>query len=354
MLPKHVRYQTALHPVDSPRTAKTAEIMAGPAACQPTGGALPCDPMPALPLPALAVAAATMTWAAAAALERACPPALRDASPHAAGKPRIGGLAILLGALAVTPFAPGATPFLLPIAAATLLGVHDDATDSPAPLRLVALVAIATLAASLGSSPLPLPLVILWLVAVTVGFDFIDGLDGLASTLALVALLPAAVLAPAPWLVAVTAAVCIYLVVSNRPPARSLLGDGGSNGLGMAAGLAVLHGAGAGGARALPLALLVALPLLDLATTVLRRGRSGRGLFAGERGHMHHRLQELWGSAPPAVAEMAFVGVVCAAAGALAFQEPAALGRCLIASGIALSLLLWRTRATRPAPTDSR
>ena len=310
--------------------------------------------MPTFPLPALALAAAAVTWGATAVLERTCPQPLRDTSAEASEKPRIGGIAILIGAAVALAIAPESWRVLIPIATATAIGVHDDATDSPAPLRLLVLVLIAGLAAWLGGFSQNPVIVVGWLVAVTVGYDFIDGLDGLASALALLAFLAALALSPTPWVAAIAGAVTAYLATSNRPPARTLLGDGGSNGLGMAVGLAVLHAAGTETWRAAPLALLAAVPLVDAVTTVIRRLRSEGGLFASEQGHTHHRLRELWGKPAPAVAEMALVGAVCAAAGSLAFQSPQAMRRAVIASVIAISLLLWRTRATRPAPTGSR
>ena len=354
MLPKHVRYQTALHPVMSRTDARTAEIMAAPPTCQPRGRPLPSILMHTVHLSALAFASAAVTWGVTVLLERRCPHILRDTSEEAAGKPRIGGIAILIGTAVALVLAPESWRVLLPIAAATGLGVHDDMTDSPAPLRLVGLLLIATLATSLGAGSQHPILVVAWLVAVTVGYDFIDGLDGLAGALSLVAFVTTLVLAPSPWIVAIVGSVMTYLVTSNRPPARTLLGDGGSNGLGMAVGLAVLQVAGAESWGAAPLLLLAAVPLTDGATTLSRRLRSTEGLFTSEKGHLHHRLAELWGSPALAVAEMTLVGAVCAAAGGLAFHSPHALRVAVLASMTALSLLLWRTRATRPPPADSR
>ncbi|MCO4770394.1 MAG: hypothetical protein KDA24_10220 [Deltaproteobacteria bacterium] len=341
--------------------------------------------MPPLTSPALALAAAVVTWGAVTVLERRCPPSLRDRSDEARGKPRIGGLAILMGLAVALPLDPAGWRVLLPVALATMVGLHDDATDSPPVQRLLLLGVIAVGAACLSlppelfASPVNLPVlgmaaipIAFFILCVTVGFDFIDGLDGLAPGLVLVALVPVLWMAPAPWLVAATASAATYLALSNRPPAKTLLGDAGSNGLGMLAALAVLHprwaqvpaflderhdffGPDPFSVWAGPLALvgLVAVPLLDLVTTIVRRLRIG-DLPSGERGHMHYRLADLHDSARLAVLELVGVGALCGVVATISFLMPWRIPEAVPGALLALSLLLWRTRATRPAPSDSR
>ena len=263
-----------------------------------------------------ALAGGFLAFGAARWLEAACPAALRDRSATARGKPRVGGLAI---AAALLPIAlvTGDGALLAPVLLATLLGAHDDATDSPAVLRLLALAAIAVLAAVLVPGPLPWPAAAALVLCTVVGFDFIDGLDGLACGLALLGLAPLAAFG-SPFAAAAAGAVGAYLLASNRPPARSLLGDAGSNGLGVALGVALLSAA-RDHASTPPvlllsaLAALAAVPLLDLLTTVLRRARSG-ALFASETEHLHHRLARRGGKA--ALVELALAAAVCAGAGA--------------------------------------
>ena len=336
-------------------------------------------------LTTLALAAAVVTGVAVRLLETFCPEGLRDRSTEAKGKPRVGGLAVFLGLCVALPFEPTAWRIVLPVGLATAVGLYDDVRDSDPVGRLVLLVGVSTLAAMLlllpplgalstdwgvillGAAPLPLLFVL-----TVVGFDFIDGLDGLAAGLALVALLPVLVIAPSPWIAAGAVATAVYLATSNRPPARTLLGDAGSNGLGLLVALAVVHpNAGAvtlfADARAdyfgpdpvslwhspLMLVGLVAIPLVDVATTFIRRVRVG-DLPSGERGHMHYRLAELHGSNGLAVLELVGVGAICAAGGVVGFLMPWRAWEALAGVLVALSLLVWRTRATRPAPSDSR
>jgi len=290
-------------------------------------------------------------------LSRRCPPALHDRSPEARGKPRIGGLAILGGLLVALVVDPDSWRAVVPIAAATLLGLHDDATDSSARLRLAALLGIATGAAILSGSSIPLPVLIAWILCVTVGFDFIDGLDGLAGGLALVALVPVLVFAPTVWVAALVGGVFVFVMGFNLSPARALLGDAGSNGLGVAVALAAVSTESAvpnlTGPALLPLALLAAVPLLDLVTTMIRRATLPTGMFTSERGHLHHRLAAAHGRGSLALLELVGVGAICSFAAVL-YASGTMGRRPLIGAGIALSLLLWRTRGTPPPALSTR
>ena len=94
----------------------------------------------------------------------------------------------------------------------------------------------------------------------------------------------------------------------NFPPARIFLGDTGSLVIGF--GLAVL--ALQGYRKAALLAFLVpllalAIPLLDTALSIVRRVRSGRGVFSADRLHIHHRLLHREGSHRGAVLLLYFL-----------------------------------------------
>lgn len=309
-----------------------------------------------------ALAAAVVTFIAVRVGEARCPEGLRDRSADAKGKPRIGGLAILAGLLVALPFEPDAWRFLVPTFLAGAIGLHDDLTDSSPVGRLLALAALSATAAALcfGDRGTDLgapffaavfygPVVL----AVVVGFDFVDGLDGLASGVALVALTPLLWITPSPLLAAAVGAVAIYVGASNRPPARTLLGDAGSNALGMLVGLAVIDATTRPGAESAAALGVVAIPLLDLATTVIRRLRAG-DLTSSERGHMHHKLLALHGRQDLAVLELLGVATICAGAGVVGTLAPSRGPDAVLGGAIALAILLFRTRATRPAPPDSR
>jgi UDP-N-acetylmuramyl pentapeptide phosphotransferase/UDP-N-acetylglucosamine-1-phosphate transferase len=223
---------------------------------------------------------------------------------HAVATPRGGGIAIvaallpLLAAMGLRDAQARAT--LVPLAAGWLLvagiGWCDDHRPLPAPLRLAvhaaaaALLAWALLAAGAGAAvaacgfALALVLINVW--------NFMDGIDGLAASQALVAALAYALFAgsgPVAWLGVALAAACAGFLPFNLPRARIFLGDVGSGALGyLLAALAAFSLQEAGWARA----PLLALPLLafgvDASLTLARR------MLRGERwweAHAQHAYQ---------------------------------------------------------------
>ncbi|HTO70248.1 MAG TPA: MraY family glycosyltransferase [Myxococcota bacterium] len=209
------------------------------------------------------------------------------------------------------------------------LGLWDDLYDM-APLRkLTGQVAIAALTWALGfqvgpielpfglmlvdSPPVSFAVTVAWIVVVANAFNLIDGMDGLASGVALVTALTVFLLAnqngatvPVVAALALSGALAGFLRF-NLPPARIFLGDAGALSIGyMTAVLALASYQKAPAAVALVVPLLVlGLPLLDTALAVIRRGLShlsshgARGLTVREliaavtradRGHLHHLL----------------------------------------------------------------
>src|SRR6185437_7044484 len=150
----------------------------------------------------------------------------------------------------------------------------------------------------------PLPLwasalvTVLWLVGCSNAFNLIDGLDGLATGLALFAtgtVLAHAVLIGEPGLALVMGALFGALggfLLFNFPPASNYLGDAGSLAIGFFLGCMALAWANkantAVGLLAPFFALLV--PMLDTGVAVVRRGLTGQPLLSGDHRHIHHRL----------------------------------------------------------------
>src|SRR5262249_24663845 len=130
----------------------------------------------------------------------------------------------------------------------------------------------------------------------------------------------------------------------NRPPARIYLGDGGSYLIGTALALiaaAALDGQGASAWFALP--LLVAVPLADTAIAVLRRARSRRPLFAGDRSHVYDQLADRgW---PVVRIVLALVAGQCVTAGAgLVAWHVNTLAAAAVACGCAIAgaAVVWK------------
>ncbi len=228
-------------------------------------------------------------------------------SLHERPVPRAGGWAIFGGWAAALPFAgpfagipEAATASLLAtVAVLFCLSLVDDYRGVGALVRLVvqAVCAVALAVAmgpSLGWGNATIAAATFVLVAVTNFFNFMDGSDGLAGTMAVCgfgAYAAASALAGAPSLpwVALVCAVVPFLA-RNLPPARLFLGDAGSVPLGFLAGAVGVAGS-AGGAWPAWFPVLVFLPFLaDATVTLLRRLLRGERVWEPHRSHYYQRL----------------------------------------------------------------
>lgn len=246
---------------------------------------------------------------------------------HKSPVPRVGGLAIVLatllplallvllcrGELGLTNLQPALT-LLMGGASIAVIGLLDDLFDVPGKYKLLALVAASAAYCAAGGAldavsfngqnwfSLGLagwPVTMLWIVLVTVSINFIDGLDGLAGGISLIA---CGVLAfGAYWggdlqatlmATALAGALAAFLIF-NTHPARVFMGDCGSMFIGfLLAGSCTLAAKHVGTTRGLLLpALTLSIPLCDTLFTMIRRSVLQRSsVFAAERGHVHHRL----------------------------------------------------------------
>jgi len=139
-------------------------------------------------------------------------------------------------------------------------------------------------------------LTLFWLVLMMNTVNLLDGSDGLAGGIALIAglvlfLNSAFRLAPPQTSVsllplALTGALAGFLIY-NFYPARIYMG-GSAWFLGYALGaLSII-----GGAKMATILLVMGLPLMDLGWQMVNRLRSGNNPFRGDRGHLHFRLQD--------------------------------------------------------------
>ena len=186
------------------------------------------------------------------------------------------------------------------------------------------------------------PITIAWLVAGANAINFIDGVDGLAPGLGLVAAAMTALIAShlgnseAMLLAVVLAGGLAGFLQYNWQPATIYLGDAGSMSIGLWLAALSIAGAqsGALGSRLVVLIALLSVPLADVGLAVVRRLFDGRRFWLPDRGHVHHRLLDRGWSAAKIVGVLATVSLV---SGFIAFAA-AVHGRELIAWG-ALGLL---------------
>jgi UDP-GlcNAc:undecaprenyl-phosphate GlcNAc-1-phosphate transferase len=234
--------------------------------------------------------------------------------------PRLGGLAILAGALAAAAiWLPETMRWRSILAAAviiTVVGCLDDLFDLPPGLKLAGQFA-AALVAVLGGVEvrdftLPLlgrtelgsfgaPATLLGLVLVMNVVNLSDGVDGLAAGVSVIAGIAFAIIAfdlgrdNAALLAAITAGAAAGFLTHNFHPASVIMGDSGSNLLGLLLGCAIVEGTlktNALIALLVPLVVL-AVPFLDTGFVVAKRLKYKRAIYRADSNHFHHRFHRL-------------------------------------------------------------
>lgn len=240
-----------------------------------------------------------------------------------------------------------------------VMGLADDARGLSWRLRLGVQFGLATVLALLDVrvtlfGPLSNPAIgglitVLWIAGLTNSFNFLDNMDGLAGTVALVAalLLAGALVAVqslfVPAILLVIAGALAGFLIHNRYPARLFMGDAGSNFLGfMLASLCVLgtftrtaDGPDTPYGVLAPL-LVMAVPLYDTFTVILIRLREGRSPFQADRRHFSHRLVERGLTAPQAVRTIALVSLACGLGAPLLHRLNGAGAAILIAQALCM------------------
>jgi UDP-GlcNAc:undecaprenyl-phosphate GlcNAc-1-phosphate transferase len=145
---------------------------------------------------------------------------------------------------------------------------------------------------------LALPVTVLWIVGIVNAMNLIDGLDGLASGIALftvTVLFVLGVLQPnvIVGLTAISlAGALLGFLRYNFNPASIFMGDSGSLFLGYVLSVTAISGAAKSStvvSLLIPL-LALGLPVFDTSLAIVRRFISGKRIFSADRGHVHHRL----------------------------------------------------------------
>ncbi len=143
-----------------------------------------------------------------------------------------------------------------------------------------------------------IPITYLWLIGITNAINLLDGLDGLAAGVSLIALATFSVLAyqQQDWM---TFAICIAFIGGilgflyfNYHPASIFMGDTGSLFLGfLIAALSVKGLQKSEGNIALLVPIItLAVPIGDTALAFFRRLNKGQHPFSPDKDHLHHRL----------------------------------------------------------------
>ncbi len=335
----------------------------------------------------------------------------RDRDVHVQPIPRLGGVGMYVGMLVALLFAqqlPALTrgfEFTTDISAVlvagfviVLVGVIDDRWGLDALTKFVGQVTAAGILAVMGVSwyiiyqPFGDTTVILdqlqaglVTVAVTVvminAMNFVDGLDGLAAGLGLIASLAICAFSvgllhdqggdvsayPPAMIAAALAGACLGFLPHNFQPARIFMGDSGSMLIGLTLAAVSTSASGrislsAYGSRDLlglltPLLLVSAvmfIPILDLLLAIVRRTRAGVSPFSPDKMHLHHRLMQIGHSHRRVVLLIyLWVGVLAfgAVGSALIDRRVVVL---LVAAGLVFALVVTAVPSWRGLQQDRR
>ncbi|MEA1940418.1 MAG: MraY family glycosyltransferase [Candidatus Caldatribacteriota bacterium] len=142
------------------------------------------------------------------------------------------------------------------------------------------------------------PILIFWIVGITNSINLIDGLDGLACGVSLIALLTFLILGLMQnlevlslILIALAGSMLAFLKF-NFYPAKIFLGDSGSTFAGfMLASAGALWVLNSGSAFFIFIPIIIlALPIFDTMFAIWRRYRGHHPIFQADKEHLHHRL----------------------------------------------------------------
>lgn len=313
---------------------------------------------------------------------------VRERDVHTEPIPRLGGIAMTIG-FAVALIVASQVPYFAPVfetntpwwvllgaVAISALGLVDDIWDLDWTAKLAGQILVAGFLAyqgvqlvtfpifgiTIGSSSLSLGVTVFIFVAMMNAVNFVDGLDGLATgvvgigasaffiysyvlTRASGALTYATT---ASLIMAALVGICVGFLPHNFHPGTIFMGDSGALSLGTIMASAAIIVTGQidplllGDSQLitsflpiiLPLVVL-AIPIIDMASAVFRRVRAGHSPFHADRKHLHHRLLDI-GHSHTAVVLLLYLWTVV-----ITFPTVALLSfRPLVVSAVAVPALL--------------
>lgn len=324
-----------------------------------------------------------------------------DRRIHEITTPRLGGLAIIFGfgfplllmgindeaAALVTRNISYLFGVLASGSLIVGLGVYDDVIGANAPKKFAVQIAAALVLVAFGiqfdiisvaGRVIELGFLgavasMFWIVGVINAVNFIDGMDSLATVVALTtaaAFIAIAILRQDIFSLVIMTALCGSLVGFypwNKPPAKIFMGDTGS----MFIGLLLAAGSIVAPSKS-PTAILIAGPMVALAlpvidTLIVMKQRFGKRksaplpervsrVFTADRRHIHHILIARYGSAGRAILSIWFVTLLFASAAVLTVvHETKFIGYWsgAVALLVLLALRYWRRRAPAAAETTA-
>ncbi|WP_162894269.1 MraY family glycosyltransferase [Companilactobacillus musae] len=147
------------------------------------------------------------------------------------------------------------------------------------------------------------PITIIWIIAITNAVNLIDGLDGLATGVSIIALFTMGIMAyfflnwtnvyVAIWIFVLVAALMGFLP-HNFHPASIFLGDTGSLFIGFMMAIFSLKGLkNVTFVTLLMPVVIMGVPITDTVYAILRRLLNKKPIMQADKHHLHHRLMQL-------------------------------------------------------------
>jgi UDP-GlcNAc:undecaprenyl-phosphate GlcNAc-1-phosphate transferase len=226
--------------------------------------------------------------------------------------------------------------------------------------------------------PIMVGLTVFAVVLFTNAVNFIDGLDGLAAGVVVIAGAaffiysygisrtydPPNVFSSATLISAAVIGCCVGFLPHNYPPARLFMGDSGALLLGLLLAAATISTTGAVtpaqvstnpvAATLLPLvvpAAIILLPLVDILLAVVRRTRRGERPWHPDKQHLHHRMLQLGHGHRRAVL-LLWLWAAVAALGSVSFifvDDARVAGAGVVAAIVVIGVLtIWLPRWSIP------
>ncbi len=147
---------------------------------------------------------------------------------------------------------------------------------------------------------------LIWIVALTNAFNFIDGLDGLAAgigAICAITLLAVSLVRPDAYLVgtysgivvAALAGACLGFLPFNFNPAKIFMGETGAAFIGFTLAVISIQGTFKSfTAISLFIPLFAfGLPIIDVLLAIIRRIKNKKPIYIGDKEHIHHKLLHL-------------------------------------------------------------
>ena len=254
--------------------------------------------------------------------------------------PRLGGLAVITGFIVSTIYLLiimnfentinlfGGENYYIKLigflAGIIILGITcyiDDKKGIPSWAKLLAQIAAAIVVVTAGvrienftlpfigdkivvNEVLSYIITVCWIIGITNSINLIDGLDGLSSGICLISCLSLLIIfslnnSPILAIVLITAlaGAIVGFLPFNFNPAKTFIGDVGSNFMGYSLSIISILGVAKTYTAIVLIApiIVLALPIFDTIFAIIRRiikGKSIKAVLKPDKGHLHHRLVE--------------------------------------------------------------